>query len=145
MHCYLHGNHCNARAWPRQFSSPRVPFVMRGKNRDHDPRRWPKGSRPLGTRLGRAVKTNPIDFCTMLRGSRNKRNVGSCWLKSLTSFKLSETTPNDTQQHENRVCKRTQHVTPNNVGSCRQLHGRRLFAQKIDLSLRRRRKRHLKI
>ena len=31
-------------------SSPGVPFVMRWKNRD--PRRWPKGSRPLGTRLG---------------------------------------------------------------------------------------------
>ena len=70
-----------------------------------------------------------IDFCTTLRGSRNKRNVGSCWLKSLTSFKLRETTPNNTQQHENRVCKRTQQVILNNVGSCRQLHGRRLFAQ----------------
>ena len=31
--------------------------------------------------------------------SRNKRNVGSCWLKSLTGFKLCATTPNNTQQH----------------------------------------------
>ena len=49
--------------------------------------------------------------CATLRRSRNKRNVGSCWLKSLTSFKLSATTCN-------RVCKRTQHVTSNNVESC---------------------------
>ena len=49
--------------------------------------------------------------CATLRRSRNKRNVGSCWLKSLTGFKLCATTCN-------KVCKRTQHVTSNNVGSC---------------------------
>ena len=55
--------------------------------------------------------------CATLRRSWNKRNVGSCWLKSLTGFKLR----NNTQRHPttcNRVCKRTQHVTSNNVGSC---------------------------
>ena len=52
----------------------------------------------------------PNNVGTLWR-SRNKRNVGSCWLKSLTGFKLSATTCN-------RVCKRTQHVTSNNVGSC---------------------------
>ena len=60
--------------------------------------------------VGRAVQTNP----TLLRyawRSRNKRNVGSCWLKSLTGFKLCATT-------HNRVCKLTQHVTSNNVRSC---------------------------
>ena len=31
--------------------------------------------------------------------SRNKRNVGSCWLKSLTGFKLCATTCNNIQQH----------------------------------------------
>ena len=41
---------------------------------------------------------------------------GSCCIrlleaKSLTRFKLCATTCN-------RVCKRTQHVTPNNIGSC---------------------------
>ena len=60
--------------------------------------------------------------CATLRRPRNKRNVGSCWLKNLTGFKLCATTPNNTQQHattcSNRVCKRTQHVTSNNVGSC---------------------------
>ena len=33
-----------------------------------------------------------------LRRSRNKRNVGSCWLKSLTGFKLWATARNNTQQ-----------------------------------------------
>ena len=60
--------------------------------------------------VGRAVQPDPF-CCATLRRSRNKRNVGSCWLKSLTGFKLSATTCN-------RVCKRTQHVTSNNVGSC---------------------------
>ena len=48
--------------------------------------------------------------CATLRRSRNKRNVGSCWLKSLTGFKLCATTCN-------RVCKRTHHVRSKNVGS----------------------------
>ena len=57
------------------------------------------------------------------RRSWNKRNIGtgSCWLKSLTGFKLCVTTPNNTQQHTttfNVVCIRTQHVTSNNAGSC---------------------------
>ena len=37
--------------------------------------------------------------CATLWWSRNKRNVGSCWLKSLTRFKLCATTPSNTQQH----------------------------------------------
>ena len=36
--------------------------------------------------------------CATLRRSRNKRNVGSCWLKSLTGFKLCATTSNNMQQ-----------------------------------------------
>ena len=52
--------------------------------------------------------------CATLRRSRNKRNVGSCWLKSLTGFKLCATTCN-------RVCNGTQHVTSNSIGSCSQL------------------------
>ena len=36
--------------------------------------------------------------CATLRRSRNKRNVGSCWLKSLTGFKLCATTFNNMQQ-----------------------------------------------
>ena len=40
--------------------------------------------------------------CATLRRSRNKRNVGSCWLKSLTGFKLGATkkiTRINIQQH----------------------------------------------
>ena len=36
--------------------------------------------------------------CATLRRSRNKRNVGSCWLKSSTGFKLCATTRNNMQQ-----------------------------------------------
>ena len=36
--------------------------------------------------------------CTTLRRSRNKRNLGSSWLKSLTGFKLCATTSNIMQQ-----------------------------------------------
>ena len=36
--------------------------------------------------------------CATLRRSRNKRNVGSCWLKNLTGFKLCATTSNNMQQ-----------------------------------------------
>ena len=46
-------------------------------------------------------KIRPIRLqhcCATLRRSRNKRNVGSCWLKSLTGFKLWATTSNNMQQ-----------------------------------------------
>ena len=36
--------------------------------------------------------------CVTLRRSRNKKNVGSCWFKSLTGFKLCATIPNNMQQ-----------------------------------------------
>ena len=52
-----------------------------------------------------------LHCCATLRRSRNKRNVGSFWLRSLTGFKSCATTCN-------MVCKRTKHVTSNNVGSC---------------------------
>ena len=41
----------------------------------------------------------PSYWCATLRRSRNKRSVGSCWLKSLTGFKLCATTRNKIQQH----------------------------------------------
>ena len=37
--------------------------------------------------------------CATLRRSRNKRNIGSCWRKRLTGFKIYATTPNNMQQH----------------------------------------------
>ena len=52
--------------------------------------------------------------CATLRRSRNKRNVGSCWLKVWPVSDFAQEHPTTC----NRVCKRTQHVTSNNVGSC---------------------------
>ena len=60
--------------------------------------------------VGKAVQTVPTLLHYALP-SRSKRNVGSCWLKSLTGFKVCATTCN-------RVCERTQHVTSNIVESC---------------------------
>ena len=36
--------------------------------------------------------------CATLRRSQNKRNIRSCWLKSLTGFKICATTSNNMQQ-----------------------------------------------
>ena len=42
----------------------------------------------------------PAQHCwTTLRWPRNSRNVGTCWLWSLTSFKFHPTTSNKSQQH----------------------------------------------
>ena len=54
--------------------------------------------------------------CATLRRSRNKRNVGSCWLKSLTSFKLCTTTCNNIQQGVQTD------ATCNNQQCCVRLH-----------------------
>ena len=51
--------------------------------------------------------------CATLRRSRNNRNVGRCWFKSLTGFKLCTRATTC-----NKVDKRTQLVSSNNVGSC---------------------------
>ena len=62
--------------------------------------------------LGRIQPISLCKRCVMsVRGPNIVGRVGSCWLKSLSGFKLCATT-------RNRVCKRTQHVTSNNVGSC---------------------------
>ena len=54
--------------------------------------------------------------CATLQQSRNKRNVGSCWLKSLTSFKLCTTTCNNIQQGVQTD------ATCNNQQCCVRLH-----------------------
>ena len=65
--------------------------------------------------------------CATLRRSRNKINVGSCWLKSLTGFKLCATTRNNMQQgvQTDATCN-FQHcwqLLANNVASvCTGLH-----------------------
>ena len=51
----------------------------------------------------------------------SKKNVGQCWMKSLTEIKLHPTSSN-TIQHcptwPNMVFKRRQHIVANNVGWC---------------------------
>ena len=63
--------------------------------------------------VARAVKRIQ-HCCTTLWRSRNKRNVASFWLKSLTGFKLCATTRNNMQQgvQTDATCN-----IPNNVGS----------------------------
>ena len=71
----------------------------------HHSRAICKRTQQLPTVLGPAVhsgKDTPHKTfqhcCATLWQSRNKWNVGSCWLKNLTSFKLCATTPNNMQQ-----------------------------------------------
>ena len=68
--------------------------------------------------VGRAVQTDP----TLLRYASaitEQKNCGSCWVKSLTSFKLCATTRSNIQQHATGCANgRNMHVTSNNIGSC---------------------------
>ena len=43
--------------------------------------------------------------CASLRRSRSKRNVGSCWLETLTGFKLWATTSNNRAEQRRRMCR----------------------------------------
>ena len=66
--------------------------------------------------VGRAVQMDP----TLLRYASAITEQKKCWELSAEKFDRFQTLRNNTQQHlrtYNRVCKRTQHVTPNNVGS----------------------------
>ena len=68
--------------------------------------------------VGRAVQTDP----TFLRYPSAITEKRKCWELLAEKFDRFQTLRNNTQQHpttcNNRVCKRTQHVTSNNVGSC---------------------------
>ena len=48
--------------------------------------------------VGRTVQTDPTLLRYASTITERKKNVGSCWLKSLTGFKLCTTTPNNTQR-----------------------------------------------
>ena len=68
-------------------------------------------------RVGRAVQTDP----TLLRFASAITEQKKCGELLPEKFDRFQTLRNNTQQHPatcNRVCKRTQHVTFNNVGSC---------------------------
>ena len=67
--------------------------------------------------VGRAVQTNP----TLLRYASAITEQKKCWELLVQNFELFQTLRNNTQQHattSNRVYKRTQHVTSNNVVGC---------------------------
>ena len=49
--------------------------------------------------VGRAVQTDPTLLCYASAITEQKKCWESCWLKSLTGFKLSETTRNNIQQY----------------------------------------------
>ena len=68
--------------------------------------------------VGRAVQTDP----TLLRYASAITEQKKCWELLAEKFDRFQTLRNNMQQHPttcNRVCKRTQHVTSNNIGSCR--------------------------
>ena len=65
----------------------------------------------------RAVQTDP----TLLRYASSITEQKKCSKLLALKFDRFKTLRNNSQQHAttcNRVCKRTQHLTPNNVGSC---------------------------
>ena len=67
--------------------------------------------------VGRAVQTDP----TLLPYASAITEQKKCWELLAETFDQFQSLRNNTQQHPticNRVCKRTQHVTSNNVGSC---------------------------
>jgi len=67
--------------------------------------------------VGRVVQTDP----TLLHYASAIMEQKKCWEFLAEKFDRFQTLRNNTQQHPttcNRVCKRTQHVTSNNVGSC---------------------------
>ena len=66
--------------------------------------------------VGRTVQTDP----TLLRYASAITEQKKCWELLAETFDRFQTLRNNTQQHPttcNRVCKRTQHVTSNNVAS----------------------------
>ena len=64
-----------------------------------------------------AVQTDP----TSLRYASAITEQTNCWELLTEKFDRFQTLRNNTQQHPttcNRLCKRTQHLTSNNVGNC---------------------------
>ena len=67
--------------------------------------------------VGRAVQTDPTLLCYASAITEQE----NCWELLAEKFDRFQTLCNNTQQLPttcNRVCKRTQHVTSNNFGSC---------------------------
>ena len=71
--------------------------------------------------VGRAVQTDPTADPTLLRYASAITKQKKCWELLTEKFDRFPTLRNNTQQYPttcNRMCKRTQHVTFSNVGSC---------------------------
>ena len=67
--------------------------------------------------VGRVVQTDP----PLLRHASVITKQKKCWELLAEKFDRFQTLRNNAQQHPttcNKVCKRTQHVTSNDVGSC---------------------------
>ena len=67
--------------------------------------------------VGRAVQAHP----KLLRYASVITELKKCWEVLSQKFDQFQLLRNNSQQHAticNRVCKRTKHVTSNNVGSC---------------------------
>ena len=67
--------------------------------------------------VGRVVQTDPRLLCYVSAITEEKK----CWESLAEKSDRFQTLRNNTQQHpttSNRMCKRTQYVTSNNVGSC---------------------------
>ena len=80
--------------------------------------------------VGRAVQANP----TLLRYASAITEQKECWELLAEKFDRFQTLRNNTQQYPttcNRVCKRTQHVTSNNVASV--CTGLSFFVGSLDL------------
>ena len=91
------------------------PAVHRGKDTTHKTSETMCNARAW--RKGRAVQTDP----TLLWYASAIKKQKKCWELLPQKFYWFEPLRNNSQQHAttcNRVCKRTQRVTSNNVGSC---------------------------
>ena len=64
--------------------------------------------------VGRAVQKDP----TLLRYASAITEQKKCWELLAEKFDRFQTLRNNIQQHATGPCKRMQHVTSNNVGSC---------------------------
>ena len=91
--------------------------LHRGKDTTHKSLLTMRNERARPKNVGRVVQTDP----TLLRYASAITEEKKCWELLAEKFDRFQTLLNNTQQHPttcNRVCKRTQHVTSNNVGSC---------------------------
>ena len=89
----------------------------RSSSRNVPQRRWAR--RNVCSLQAKAACKRIQHCCATLRRSRNKRNVGSCWLKSLTGFKLFWTTRNNLKSNNMQQGVQTDAIC--NIQKCWEL------------------------